>query len=43
MIAILIAIIILLAVVLKGNRNLLAENRRKETTIRILRRKIRNQ
>lgn len=33
---------LVLAVVLKGNRNLMADNRRKDTEIRTLRTRIRN-
>lgn len=41
-IAIITVMLVIVCVVLKGNRNLLADNRRKDATIRTLRTRIRN-
>ena len=41
-IAIITVMLVIVCVVLKGNRNLLADNKRKDTEIRTLRTRIRN-
>lgn len=42
LITIIALLVLALAVVLKGNRNLMADNKRKDATIRTLRTRIRN-